>query len=124
MCVCVCVSLATQEAVWLRCLVEEMGNPDLEATVIYEDNQGAIATAHNPVFHRRTKHIRFHSSNFLENMNMCTPFSRHSVPVPLTTRGLPKLLIYSLFIQHFMSSFIRCICVYWIYMVILTCKMG
>ena len=56
------LSLATQEAVWLRRLVEEMGNPDPEATVIYEDNQGAIATAHNPVFHRRTKHIqiRYH----------------------------------------------------------------
>ena len=56
------LSLATQEAVWLRRLVEEMGNPDQEATVIYEDNQGAIAKAHNPVCHRHTKHIqiRYH----------------------------------------------------------------
>ena len=56
------LSLATQEAIWLRRLVEELGYPDQEATVIYEDNQGAIATAHNPVFHRRTKHIqiRYH----------------------------------------------------------------
>ena len=56
------LSLATQEAVWLRHLVEEMGNPDQEAPVIFEDNQGAIAAAHNPVFHRRTKHIqiRYH----------------------------------------------------------------
>ena len=38
------------------------GKPDQEATVIFEDNQGAIATAHNPVFHRRTKRIqiRYH----------------------------------------------------------------
>ena len=56
------LSLATQEAVWLRSLVEELGKPDQEATVSFEDNQGAIATAHNPVFHRHTKHIqiRYH----------------------------------------------------------------
>ena len=52
------LSLATQEALWLRRLVDEMGNPDQEATVIFENNQGAIVTAHNPVFHRRTKHIQ------------------------------------------------------------------
>ena len=52
----------TRRSSRLRRLVEEMGNPDQEATVIFEDNQGAIATAHNPVFHRRTKHIqiRYH----------------------------------------------------------------
>ena len=56
------LSLATQEAVWLCRLVEEVGNPDQEATVTFKDNQGAIATAHNPVFNRHTKHIqiRYH----------------------------------------------------------------
>ena len=31
-------------------------------TMIYEDNQGCIALAKNPVFHSRTKHIdiKFH----------------------------------------------------------------
>ena len=31
-------------------------------TLIYEDNQGAISMAKNPVFHKRTKHvqIRYH----------------------------------------------------------------
>ena len=52
------LSLATLEAVWFRRLVEELEKPDQAATVIFEDNQGAIATAHNPVFHRRTKHIQ------------------------------------------------------------------
>ena len=56
------LSQATQEAVWLRRLTEELGQTNQEATTIYEDNQGAICTAQNPVFHRRTKHIhiRYH----------------------------------------------------------------
>ena len=56
------LSQATQEAVWLRRLTEELGQADQGATIIYEDNQGAICTAQNPVFHRRTKHIhiRYH----------------------------------------------------------------
>ena len=35
-----------------------MGDP----TPIFEDNQGAIALAYNPVFHKRSKHIdvRYH----------------------------------------------------------------
>ena len=32
-------------------------DPGLSATLIYRDNQGAIALAKNSVFHGRTKHI-------------------------------------------------------------------
>uniref|UniRef100_A0AAV1TND8 Reverse transcriptase Ty1/copia-type domain-containing protein n=1 Tax=Peronospora matthiolae TaxID=2874970 RepID=A0AAV1TND8_9STRA len=54
---------ATQEAVWLKaflCEIGEMKND--EAVKIYEDNQGSIALAKNPEFHKRTKHIdiRYH----------------------------------------------------------------
>ncbi|CAI5712611.1 unnamed protein product [Peronospora destructor] len=48
---------ATQEAVWLRLLLSDIGCPLGTATTIYEDNQGCIALAKNPVFHARTKHI-------------------------------------------------------------------
>ncbi|CAI5721435.1 unnamed protein product [Peronospora destructor] len=57
------LSEATQEAVWLksfmRVLSEEAGDDSL---IIFEDNQGAIALAKNPEFHKRTKHIdiRYH----------------------------------------------------------------
>ena len=38
------------------------GCDDTGPTLIYEDNQGAISMAKNPVFHKRTKHvqIRYH----------------------------------------------------------------
>lgn len=52
---------ATKEAVWLRQLLKELANfEDSEAlptTIIYGDNQGAIALAKNPTFHGRAKHI-------------------------------------------------------------------
>uniref|UniRef100_A0AAV1U9F8 CCHC-type domain-containing protein n=1 Tax=Peronospora matthiolae TaxID=2874970 RepID=A0AAV1U9F8_9STRA len=54
---------AVQEAIWLKAFLHELGdmNSD-EAVKIYEDNQGSIALAKNPEFHKRTKHIdiRYH----------------------------------------------------------------
>ncbi len=53
---------ATQETIWLRQLLTDIGQPPADATVIWEDNQAAISLAKNPVFHARTKHIdtRYH----------------------------------------------------------------
>ncbi len=58
----IAVSSATQEAVWLRRLLSSVGAKVAGATVIFEDNQGAIAMSKNPVSHARTKHIdiKFH----------------------------------------------------------------
>lgn len=57
----IALSQATQEGVWLRRVLTELGM-ETTATVILEDNQGAIAIAKNPVDHARTKHIdiRYH----------------------------------------------------------------
>lgn len=53
---------ATKEAIWLRRLLGELNavNDQMTATVIYGDNQGALALARNPQFHARTKHIEVH----------------------------------------------------------------
>jgi hypothetical protein len=50
---------AAKEAVWLRSLLQELNpvEPTPYATIIYCDNQGAIALAKDPKFHPRTKHI-------------------------------------------------------------------
>ena len=49
---------ATKEAVWLRELLKGLlAQDELTATIIFGDNQGAIALARNPHFHARTKHI-------------------------------------------------------------------
>ena len=57
------LSEATQEAVWLKSFMCELGEHSTDEPIkIHEDNQGAIALAKNPEFHKRTKHIdiRYH----------------------------------------------------------------
>ncbi len=58
----VALSSAAQEAVWLRRLASELRFKQSEPTVIFEDNQSAMAMSQNPQFHRKTKHIdiRYH----------------------------------------------------------------
>jgi hypothetical protein len=61
------VSMASlgQEVKWLRQLLQDMECKQESATqftsanptVIYEDNQGAIASASNPTAHQRMKHV-------------------------------------------------------------------
>ena len=52
----IALSLATQEAVWLRNLLSDI-YLEPTTTSIFEDNQGTIALSMNPCSHSRTKHI-------------------------------------------------------------------
>ncbi|KAF1318429.1 Integrase catalytic core protein, partial [Globisporangium splendens] len=57
------LSEATQEAVWLKAFMRELGEDAGDgALTVFEDNQGVIVLAKNPEFHKRTKHIdiRYH----------------------------------------------------------------
>ena len=47
----VALSLATQETIWLRCLMKDFGKQTDAPTTIYEDNQGAIELAKNAKYH-------------------------------------------------------------------------
>ncbi|GAB9477113.1 hypothetical protein Gpo141_00014172 [Globisporangium polare] len=55
---------ATQELVWLRRLLKDLKALRTGPTTVFQDNQGAIAMAKNPVFNSRTKHIdtKYHFS--------------------------------------------------------------
>lgn len=55
------LSMAVQEALWLRRLAEEFGQCS-KATLLYIDNQGAQNLAQNGAYQARTKHIdvRYH----------------------------------------------------------------
>ena len=48
---------ATRFAIWSRYLLTEIGYEQTQPTVIYEDNQAALALARDPQFHARSKHF-------------------------------------------------------------------
>ncbi|KAL5813710.1 hypothetical protein ACOSQ4_002631 [Xanthoceras sorbifolium] len=48
---------ATQELLWLRWLLGDLGVKQSTATPLHCDNRSAIQITHNDVFHERTKHI-------------------------------------------------------------------
>ncbi|KAF2310335.1 hypothetical protein GH714_007869 [Hevea brasiliensis] len=54
---------AANQAIWLRKLMSDLGEKQMDATVTKIDNKSAIAIAQNPVQHGRTKHInvKYHS---------------------------------------------------------------
>ena len=59
----VALASATQEALWIRQLMTELkGQPPEKSTLIFKDNQSAIAMTKNPQYHGRSKHvsIKFH----------------------------------------------------------------
>ncbi|KAI5334134.1 hypothetical protein L3X38_024267 [Prunus dulcis] len=53
---------ATSQAKWLRFILEDFGEEQVEGTQIMCDNTSAIAMAKNPVLHQKTRHIsrKFH----------------------------------------------------------------
>jgi transposase InsO family protein len=51
----ICLSDAARETTWLRNLFKELGYDQTEATLIYGDNEGSLAIARNPQYHKRTK---------------------------------------------------------------------
>ena len=91
----VSLSQATQEAIWMRQLLSDIGHKVDKPTLLYEDNQGAIEIAKNQRFHSRTKHINitFHfireriSSNEIKVM-YC---ESESMLADVTTKGLSKI---------------------------------
>lgn len=51
------MAMATCEITWLKNLLKDLGLTDLPPTILYCDNQAALAIAANPVQHERTKHV-------------------------------------------------------------------
>ncbi|KAG8488558.1 hypothetical protein CXB51_016286 [Gossypium anomalum] len=58
----IAAAAAINQAIWLRELLCDLNEEQVEATEIRVDNQSAVAIAKNPVFHGKTKHfkIKFH----------------------------------------------------------------
>jgi len=53
----VSASEATAQSIWLRFVLDDLGEMQAEATPLFCDNMSAISMARNPIFHQRTRHI-------------------------------------------------------------------
>jgi hypothetical protein len=51
---------ATCEAIWLRWILEDVGEEQKVPTIIKCDNQSSIKLENNPVYHAKSKHIETH----------------------------------------------------------------
>ena len=69
---------ATQELLWLRWLLEDLGISHTIATTINCDNHSAILIAHNNGFHERTKHIEI-DCHFIRHHLTCGTICLRSI---------------------------------------------
>ena len=87
------LSEATQEAIYLRQLLNELGYRQTEPTIIYIDNQSAIKIAENPVQHQRTKHIdikhHFIRSSVEKKDIVLQYLPTNEMPADILTKSLP-----------------------------------
>jgi hypothetical protein len=52
------INYAAKQAIWTRGILGELGHDQKTPTPIYCDNSSAVQLCHNPVFHKRSKHLR------------------------------------------------------------------
>lgn len=85
---------AAKEALWIRSFLQELQHPVDQATIIWNDNTGAIALSQDPVHHGRTKHIEI-KQHFIRNLIQDRVISvqykpTHLLPADLLTKVLPR----------------------------------
>jgi hypothetical protein len=70
--------VATKELLWEHRLLNELGFPQENPTLLYSDNQPAIRLVHNPEQHQHTKHIDVPYHVIREHLHSdATPAGRH-----------------------------------------------
>ena len=88
----IAMSHALKEILYLRNLLNELKIKQYNPTILYCDNQGAIALAHNPTHHKLTKHIdiRYHRvRNEIENNNIIIKYINTNInPADIMTKPL------------------------------------
>lgn len=105
----VALSMVTQEALWLRRLLTDVGKPLHEPIVINEDNQGGIALAKNPVGHAGTNNIdirhHFVSEGVLDGRIILKYVTTGEMTADFLTKPPPKHPFEKLVIELGMKTF-------------------
>ncbi|OMO69325.1 Integrase, catalytic core [Corchorus capsularis] len=90
----IAASSAVNQAIWLRKLLLDLRQVQMQATEIKCDNQSAVAISKNPVFHGRTKHfkIKFHFIREAQQNNEVSLVhcSSDEQLADILTKALPK----------------------------------
>ena len=91
------MAAAVQEAIYLRGLLEDFGFPMKTPIVIGEDNQSCIKMCHNPVMHKRSKHIDT-KLHFIRERVENKEVKIHYVPTEemtadILTKSLPRVKV-------------------------------
>jgi hypothetical protein len=88
------LTAAVQEVIWLKRMLSNLKVYSKSKVVIFQENQGAIAFAKNPIFHQRTKHIdiKYH---FVREQVESNEFELVYVPTTMMqadvmTKNLPR----------------------------------
>ncbi|XP_038984427.1 secreted RxLR effector protein 161-like [Phoenix dactylifera] len=90
----VAAAKATSQAVWLRRILENIGERREEETILFCDNKSAIAIGKNPISHDRTKHIaiKYHFiREAIENGEIQLKYCKSEEQLAdILTKALPK----------------------------------
>ena len=95
---CQAMVAAVQEAAYLRALMKDFGYPMKEPTYIGEDNQSCIKMCHNPVMHKRLKHIdkkliTFHQKKIRKRRSRNHYIQTEDMTVDILTKSLPRIKV-------------------------------
>ena len=84
------LSHATQEVIWLRSLLKNIGFAQKNPAIIFEDNQGSISLVKNPKYHSRTKRIdvKYH---YIRNAIENKVIQLDEMIADVLTKGVPRL---------------------------------
>ena len=63
----IALTIASAQALWLRKLLDEIGEKQHGPTTLYCDNQSTIQLAYNPIHHSRSKHFQL-KYHFIHDM--------------------------------------------------------
>lgn len=82
------------EVMWIKGILDELQIPSSIPMKVYCDNKAAIAIAHNPVLHERTKHVEVDKHFIKEKLDsglICMPYiSSDDQTADILTKGLHR----------------------------------
>ena len=84
--------LATKEIMWARSMLAELGYPQLDPTILYDDNMSTIAMINNDCNSQKTKHVAIKYNLVREQVQLHNIQMTHLSTKEMTSDMLTKAL--------------------------------